>query len=409
MSLTELAIKNRKPSDKPVKMPDERGLFLLVHPNGSKYWRLRYSFEGRERLLALGVYPDISLAEARERRDQARRHVANGVDPGVLKQVSKRATRISSENSFEAITREWYVKHSKNWVPSHGDRIIKRLERDIFPWIGSSPIANITVPELLSVLRRIEDRGALETAHRALQNCGQIFRYAVATGRVDRDPTGDLRGALPPPQVKSFAAIIDPQKLGQLMRSIEVYEGSFITKCALRLAPLVFVRPGELRKAEWSEINLELAEWNIPAEKMKMRQPHLVPLSEQAVKILKELFPLTGEGKYLFPCVRTTTRPMSDNTINSALKRLGYDSSEMTTHGFRATARTILDEALGFRPDIIEHQLAHAVKDPNGRAYNRTSHLQARKEMMQKWADYLEQVSEGAKAIPLQMVGNQHA
>ena len=217
MSLTELAIKNRKPSDKPIKMPDERGLFLLIHPNGSKYWRLRYSFEGRERLLALGVYPDVSLAEARERRDQARRHIANGVDPGVLKKVSKRAIRTASENSFESIAREWYVKHSKNWVPSHGDRIIKRLERDIFPWIGSSPIVNITVPELLSVLRRIEDRGALETAHRALQNCGQIFRYAVATGRAERDLTADLRGALPPPLVKSFAAILEPQKLGQLL------------------------------------------------------------------------------------------------------------------------------------------------------------------------------------------------
>lgn len=406
MSLTELAIKNRKSSEKPIKMPDERGLFLLVHPNGSKYWRLRYSFEGKERLLALGVYPDVSLAEARERRDQARKHLANGVDPGALKKVSKRVSKIASENTFEAIAREWYVKHSKTWVPYHGDRILRRLEKDVFPWLGSLPIANLTPPDLLSILRRIEDRGALESAHRVQQNCGQIFRYAVATGRAERDVTADLRGALPPAQVKSFAAILNPQKLGQLLRAIHGYEGSFITKCALRLAPLVFVRPGELRKAEWSEINLDLGEWNIPAEKMKMRQPHLVPLCKQAVDILRDLYPLTGEGKYLFPCVRTTTRPMSDNTINSALKRLGYDSTEMSTHGFRATARTLLDEILGIRPDIIEHQLAHAVKDPNGRAYNRTTHLDARREMMQKWADFLDQLTEGAKVIPLQIVGN---
>lgn len=392
MPLTELAIKNKKSSDKPFKMPDERGLFLLIHSNGSKYWRLRYSFEGKERLLALGVYPDVSLAEARDKRDQARKQVANGVDPGILKKVSKRAAKIASENSFEAVAREWYTKHSKNWVPSHGEKIIRRFERDIFPWIGSSPIANITAPMLLTVLRRIEDRGALETAHRAHQNCGQVFRYAVATGRAERDPTGDLRGALPPTRVKSFAAIIEPKKVGELLRCIQGYEGSFITKCALQLAPLVFVRPGELRKAEWLEVNLDLAEWNIPAEKMKMRQPHIVPLSTQAVTILKELHPLTGRSKYIFPCVKTITRPMSDNTINSALKRLGYDSNEMTAHGFRATARTILDETLGFRPDIIEHQMAHAVKDPNGRAYNRTSHLQARREMMQKWSDYLDEL-----------------
>jgi len=386
-------------------MTDERGLYLLLHPNGSKYWRLRYSFEGKERLLALGVYPDVSLAEARERREQARRHIANGVDPGVLKKASKRSSKTILENTFEAIAREWYIKHSKNWVAYHGDRILRRLEKDVFPWIGSHPIANLTPPDLLSVLRRIEDRGALESAHRVQQYCGQIFRYAVATGRAERDVTADLRGALPPAQVKSFAAILNPQKLGQLLRAIHGYEGSFVTKCALRLAPLVFVRPGELRKAEWSEINLELAEWNIPAEKMKMRQPHLVPLCKQAVEILRDLYPLTGEGKYLFPCVRTTSRPMSDNTINSALKRLGYDSTEMSTHGFRATARTLLDEILGIRPDIIEHQLAHAVKDPNGRAYNRTTHLDARREMMQKWADYLDQLVEGAKVVPLQMVG----
>lgn len=406
MVLNDLTIKNKKPTDKPYKLADAKGLFLLINPKGFKYWRFKYRFGGKEKLLAFGVYPEISLADARNRRDEARRLLANGIDPGLAKQLAKRAETAIVENSFEAVAREWYAKYSTRWVPSHGERIIRRLERDVFPWIGSLSTAVIKPAELLTVFRRIEERGALETAHRAHQNCGQIFRYAVATGRAERDPTGDLKGALPPTHVKSFAAIVEPKKLGELMRSIESYEGSFITKCALRLAPLVFVRPGELRKAEWSEINLELAEWNIPAEKMKMRQPHLVPLSCQAVEILRELYPLTGNSKYLFPCVRTTARPMSDNTINSALKRLGYDSTEMTTHGFRATARTILDETLGFRPDIIEHQLAHAVKDPNGRAYNRTSHLLARKEMMQKWADFLDQIAEGAKVIPLQIVGN---
>jgi integrase len=393
VALSDLTVKNKKPLDKPYKLADEKGLFLLVHPKGFKYWRFKYRFSGKEKLLALGVYPDVSLADARNRRDEARKLLANSIDPGIAKQVSKRAALAATENSFEAVAREWYAKHSKNWVPSHGEKIIRRFERDVFPWIGAHPIANITAPIILTVLRRIEARGALETAHRAHQNCGQVFRYAVATGRAERDPTADLRGALPPTRVKSFAAIIDPKKVGELMRSIQGYEGSFVTKCALQLAPLVFVRPGELRKAEWGEINLNLAEWNIPAEKMKMRQPHLVPLAKQAVFILEELHPLTGRGKYIFPCVRTMSRPMSDNTINSALKRLGYHSDDMTAHGFRATARTILDETLGFRPDIIEHQLAHAVKDPNGRAYNRTSHLQVRREMMQKWADYLEEVA----------------
>jgi len=393
MPLSDSAVKHKKPTEKPYKVTDEKGLFMLVHPKGFKYWRFKYRFAGKEKLLAFGVYPDVSLANARDRRDEARKLLANGVDPGAVKQASKRAVQVAAENSFEAVAREWYAKRESGWVPSHSEKIIRRLERDIFPWIGQQPIAAITAPELLTVLRRIEDRGAIETAHRAYQNCGQIFRYAVATGRSERDPTGNLRGALPSIQAKNYAAIIEPKKVGELMRAIQGYEGSFVTKCALRLAPLVFVRPGELRHAEWAEINLELAEWNIPAQKMKMRQPHLVPLSTQTVKILKDLHPLTGNGKYVFPSVRTATRPMSDNTINAALKRLGYDSNDTTAHGFRATARTILDETLGFRPDFIEHQLAHAVKDPNGRAYNRTSHLPARREMMQQWADYLDQIT----------------
>lgn len=396
MALNDFTIKNKKPADKPFKMADEKGLFLLVHPKGSKYWRFKYSILGKEKLLAFGVYPEVSLAEARIQRDEARKHLANGVDPSLLKKTAKQAAITASENSFQAIAQEWYVKHSVRWVPSHHLKIIRRLERDVFPWIGSRPIAQITALEFLTVLRRVESRGALDTAHRIYQTCSQIFRYAVATGRAERNPTSDLRGALPPVQGNSFAAIIEPQKLGQLLRTMDGYEGSFVTKCALRLAPLLFVRPGELRQAEWSEINLDLAEWNIPAQKMKMRQPHLVPLAKQAVLILQELHPLTGAGQYVFPCVRTQHRPMSDNTVNAALKRLGYDSTEVTAHGFRATARTLLDEILNFRPDVIEHQLAHTVKDPNGRAYNRTAHLEIRRGMMQTWADYLGELTKKA-------------
>lgn len=393
MPLNELAVRRKKSGEKPFKLADEKGLFLLVHPSGSKYWRFKYRIAGKEKLLAFGVYPDVSLAEARSRRDKARTLLANGVDPGVLKQASKQATRIAIDNSFEAVVREWRIKQSNRWVPRQAERIIRRLELHVFPWLGSRAIAEITPSDLLTILRRVEQLGKLETAHRILQYCGQIFRYAIATGRAERDPSVTLRGALPPLRVKHLAAIIEPQKVGELIKVIRGYEGTFITKCALLLAPLLFVRGGELRHAEWSEINLDLAEWNIPAGKMKMRQAHLVPLSKQAINILQELYSLTGQGKYVFPCARTSSRPMSENTINAALRRLGYSKDEMTAHGFRATARTILDEVLGFRPDVIEHQLAHAVKDPLGRAYNRTSHLQARREMMQRWADYLDELA----------------
>lgn len=393
MPLNELAIKHKKPAEKPFKLTDEKGLFLLIQPNGSKYWRFKYRIAGKEKLLAFGVYPDVSLAEARSRRDKARTLLANGVDPGVVRQASKQAARAATENSFESIEREWLAKQSSRWVPRQAERMMRRLELHVFPWLGARPVAEITPSELLTVLRRIEQLGKLETAHRVYQYSGQIFRYAIATNRTERDPSAILRGALPPIRAKHLAAITEPKKVGELIRSIRGYEGSFITKSALLLAPLVFVRGGELRHAEWSEINLELADWTIPAQKMKMRQPHLVPLAKQAVNILEELHPLTGQGRYVFPCARTSTRPMSENTINAALRRLGYSKDDVTAHGFRATARTILDEVLGFRPDVIEHQLAHAVKDPLGRAYNRTSHLQVRREMMQRWADFLDELA----------------
>ena len=402
--LTDVKIRGAKPQDKPYKLSDSGGLFLFITSAGSKCWRLKYRFNGKEKLLAIGVYPEISLSEAREKRDQAKKHIANGIDPSSFKKASKQSERRSVEGNFEWVAREWHMKNSPRWSENHSALILRRLERYIFPWLGSYQLADITAPQLLESLRRIENKGALETAHRIYQICGQVFRYAVATGRASRDPTGDLRGALPPAKVKHHATIIDPTKIGALLRVIEGYEGFIVTKCALRLAPLVFVRPGELRKAEWSEMDLDKAEWTIPAEKMKMRSPHLVPLSRQAILILRDLYPLTGTGKYVFPGLLSSKRPMSDNTVNAALKRLGYESTDITGHGFRAMARTLLDETLGFRPDVIEHQLAHAVKDPLGRAYNRTTHLQIRREMMQKWADYLDELKANGKVLTLQNI-----
>jgi len=297
------------------------------------------------------------------------------------------------------MAREWYAKHSPNWSADHGDRIIRRLERDIFPWLGGKPIAEISAPQLLDVIRRIEQRGALETAHRGLGNCGQVFRYAVATGRAERDPSGDLRGALPPVKGTHFASVTEPKKVAEMLRALDGYEGTLTVRCALRLAPLVFVRPGELRHAKWANIDLEAAEWRYTVTKTDTQ--HIVPLSRQAVEILTELHPLTGRGHYVFPGARSTARPMSDNAILAAMRRMGIGKDEMSGHGFRAMARTILDEVLGFRPDYIEHQLAHAVRDPNGRAYNRTAHLPERRKMMQEWADYLDKLKVGAEILPI--------
>jgi len=390
MSLTDTKIRHAKPKDKPFKLFDEKGLYLLVTRQGSKCWRWKYRFMAKEKVLAIGLYPDISLADVRDKRDIAKKQLAGGIDPGVLKQAVKRAENQVLDNSFEAVAREWFVKYSPGWVMSSSRKVFGRLEKDLFPWIGSQPIADIKAPDLLIVLRRVESRGALEIAHRVHQYCSRIFRYGIAIGKCERDIAADLRGAIPPVKVRHRSAILEPSKLGELLRSIEGYQGYFVTQCALKMAPLVFVRPGELRHAEWSEISLESAEWSIPAAKMKMRQLHLVPLSKQVIAILQELYPLTGRDQYVFPGLRSKSRPISDNTLNAALRRLGYSPAELTAHGFRASARTILDEVLGFRPDVIEHQLAHAVKDPLGRAYNRTSHLDLRRDMMQKWADYLD-------------------
>jgi integrase len=402
-----------KPGDKPIRKFDGGGLYLEIVPSGGKWWRLKYRFGGKEKRLSLGVYPDVLLAGhkdkasgqwidgARDKREKARQLLANGIDPGAHRRAAKSALADRAANSFEVVSREWFAKFFINRSASHSEQNLRRLERDVFPWLGGRPIADVSAPELLTILRRIEDRGAAASAHKARQICGQIFRYAIATGRAERDLSADLRGALAPVRTGHFAAITEPRAIGGLLRAIDGYQGHFVTNAALRLAPLVFVRPGELRAAEWSEMNLEHAEWNIPAERMKMSTPHLVPLSVQAIEILKEIHPLTGRGRYVFPSARTSARPMSNNAILAALRRMGIPKDQMTGHGFRALARTVLDEVLGIRPDYIEHQLAHVVRDPLGRAYNRTSHLPERRVMMQQWANYLDKLKAGAEVIPL--------
>lgn len=399
MPLSDTAIRNAKPTDKTQRLADGGGMYLEIPTTGGKLWRLKYRFGGKEKRLALGSYPDTGLKEAREKREQARKLLAAGIDPGEHRKAAKAAGEEKAANSFEVIAREWFTKQSKTWAASHSSKIMLRLEKDIFPWLGPRPIADVSAPEILSCLRRVESRGAVESSHRILQNCGQIMRYAIATGRATLNPADALKGALTPVQATHRAAITEPKAIGALLRAIDDYQGALITKCALRMAPLVFVRPGELRQAEWTEIDLEKAQWNIPAERMKTREAHLVPLSSQAVAILTELAALTGRGRYVFPGARTPKRPMSNNAILAALRRMGYAKDEMSGHGFRAMARTILDEVLHVRPDYIEHQLAHAVRDPNGRAYNRTAHLAERIAMMQQWADYLDTLKQSGNVL----------
>ncbi|WP_371142405.1 tyrosine-type recombinase/integrase [Burkholderia cepacia] len=403
MPLTDAEIRKAKPGEKPIRLFDGGGLYLEISTAGGKWWRLKYRFGGKEKRISLGVYPDIGLKDARERRDVARKLLANGVDPGEAKKAKKAASLERAANSFEVIAREWFAKYAPGWAASHADKIIQRLERDVFPWLGGRPISEINAPELLTVVRRIEERGAHDTAHRALQNCGQIFRYAVATGRSVRDPSADLRGALPPGKHQNYAAITDPVQVGELLRAIDGFQGTFIVKCALRLAPMLFVRPGELRMAEWSEFDLDKAEWRYLVTKTKTE--HLVPLANQAVSILRELHALTGQRQHVFPG-RDPHKPMSGAAINAALRRMGYDTrTEITGHGFRAMARTILHEELHIKPEVIEHQLAHRVPDTLGTAYNRTKFLKDRRMMMQLWADFLDRVKQGAEIISLSVQG----
>jgi integrase len=401
MALRDAKIRGVKLPAKQIKMFDGDGLFLLVTPSGGKLWRFKYRFGGKEKLLTLGTYPEISLADARGRRDTARRQVAHKIDPGAIRKAQKEAQTEETE-TFEIVAREWFCKFLKTWTAGHASTIESRMERDLFPWIGKRPIAEIKAPELLAALRRVESRGALESAHRIRTIAGQVFRYAVATGRAERDPSGDLKGALPQPGEKHHAAITEPKEVARLLRAIDDYKGGFVVKCALRLAPLWFVRPGELRHAEWAEIDLHGAVWTIPAEKMKLKLSHIVPLCQQALNILAELKEFTGRSQWVFHSGRSFTRPMSENGILAALRGMGYSKEQMTGHGFRAMARTMLDEVLQMKPELIEHQLAHAVKDPLGRAYNRTAHLEERRKMMQTWADYLDGLKAGAKVLPIQ-------
>jgi integrase len=403
MSLNEVKVRNAKPKEKPYKLSDSEGLYLYITETGGKLWRFKYRFDNdgkgkKEKLLALGSYPGISLLNARQRRDDARKLLANNVDPGAVRKAQKQA-KIEDTETFEVISREWHNKFKSTWTEGHALKLMRRLELDLFPWLGARPIKDITAPELLAVLRRTESRGAVDGAHRLRGICNMVFRYATATGRAQHNLAQDLIGSLPPAQKRHLAAITEPNEVANLLRAIDNYHGSFIVRCALRISPLVFVRPGELRHMQWDELDFEKAEWHIPAAKMKLRQPHIVPLSTQSIEILNEIKPLTGSGIYVFPG-RTSSNPMSNNAILAALRNMGYTAEQMTPHGFRAMARTILDEVLQVRPDLIEHQLAHAVRDPLGRAYNRTQHLPERRKMMQVWADYLDGLKAGAKVIP---------
>jgi integrase len=392
MKLNDTKLRALKPRDRAYKLFDEGGLYLLVQPSGSRWWRWRYWHGGREKLLSLGVYPATSLAQARGRRDEGRSQLAAGIDPS----QARKAYKVPQADGFEIVARAWHSR--QRWSEEHANIVLRRLEMDVFPYLGRRPIGQIAPPELLAVIRKIEER-AIDAAHRALRTCSAVFRYGIATGVASRDTAADLRGALhAAPKDRHHAAITEAKAIGALLRAIDGYHGTPEVRCALRLAPLVFVRPGELRAAEWSEMDLDAAEWNIAAGRMKTRQPHLVPLSAQAVAVLRELLPVTGGGRYVFA---TGDQPMSESAVNAALRRLGYAETEMTGHGFRAMARTILDEVLGVRPDFIEHQLAHTVRDPLGRAYNRTTHLPERRDMMQRWADYLDGMKNGAEVVPL--------
>lgn len=389
--LTDLACRTAKPGAKPRKLTDGKGLYLFISPSGGKLWRVAYRFEGKQKTLYLGSYPEITLSAARAKLLEVRRLLDEDKDP---RQVEKEKHQ-QSINTFEAVAREWYELKRADWVPRYAETVLHKLEAFLFPVIGDTPIDNVTAPQLLEALRAIEGRGAIESAHRTKQHAGMVFAYAIATGRAERNPARDLTGTLQTPKTKHHAAITEPAEVGELLRRIEGYPGFFIVRQALRFLPHVFVRPGELRHAEWSEFDLDTGLWSLPAAKMKTRDDHIVPLSTQAIAILKETAALTGGGKLVFAGDRGHDCPLSENTLNEGLRRLSYSKEQMTAHGFRAMARTLLDEQLKFRIDYIEHQLAHAVKDPLGRAYNRTKHLKERKAMMQRYSDYLDSLRNG--------------
>ena len=382
--LTDTELKALRPREKPYKRSDARGLYVLVNTDGARWWRFRYRVSGREKLISLGTYPDTSLRLAREKRDEARRRLAAGIDPSAERQAAK----LAAADTFEAIGREWLEVQKPKLSAATLAKAEWMLTTFVFPHIGSRPIGEIAAPDVLRLLRRIEARGKHETAHRTRQRCSQIFRFAVASGRARGDVTVDLRGALAAVKTESLAAIVEPARIGELLRAIDGYQGHPAVTAALKLAPYVFVRPGELRAAEWSEVDVQDSVWRIPAERMKMKSPHVVPLAKQALAIIEDLRLLTGGGRFLFPSLRTPARCMSENAITAALRRLGYSGEEMTWHGFRAMASTRLNE-LGFPPDVIELQLAHKERDKVRAAYNRAERLAERRSMMQQWADYL--------------------
>jgi integrase len=399
MPLTAIDIKNAKARDKRYRLADGRGLYLEVMPNGARYWRMKYRFGGKEKRLALGVFPEVSLVDARDGVTEARTLLKKGIDPTAQRKTEKLVRATSAERTFELVAREWLTKQT-HMAKTTFDKAKWTLETHAFPWLGAKDVREIEPPELLAVLRRLESRKKLETTQRLFQRCNQVFRYAIATGRATRNPCADLRGALATPKTVNHAAITEPKKIGELLRAIDGYTGNFVTLSALKLSPLVFMRPGEVRSAEWSEIDLDRAEWRIPAAKMKMRAEHVVPLSTQAVALLKELEPLTGKRRFVFPSLRTPNACMSDGTVTAALRRLGYSGSEMTAHGFRAMASTRLNE-MGWSPDVIERQLAHAERSKVRAAYNRASYMDERKRMMQAWADYLDGLRKGGDVVAI--------
>ena len=366
------------------------GLLLLITSKEQVYWRFKYRFNSKEKSLSFGVYPEITLKRAHKKLKEARDRLDNDIDPGEYKKQIKDTAKENLANSFEVIAREWFVKYKTTWSQTHASKILARLEKDIFPWLGDKPLCEVTPPMLLKVIQRIENRGAIETGHRALANCSKIFKYAIASGKAERDPAQDISNALAPTSKNHFPAITDPKRLGEILKVFDDYQGTFTVKCALKLAPLVFVRPGELRQAKWSAIDFNTAEWRYLVTKTKTE--HIVPLAQQSLNILQDLRRYNYNSEFVFPSARSPKRPMSDNALLSALRTMGLSKDEITVHGFRATARTLIDEILEYPAHCIEHQLAHAVRDPNGRAYNRTAHLDKRKEMMQAWADYLDTI-----------------
>ncbi len=402
MPLTDTAIRKAKSGAKPARLFDGGGLYLEVRPTGAKLWRLKYRFDGKEKLLALGAYPGMALAIARQKRDAARKLLHDGSDPGAHRKAAKATRAGLAANTFEVIGREWYAKTAPTLADTTKEKLLRCLDVDVFPVIGARPIARLAAADLIRVIERIEQRGALDIAKRVHNSMGRIFRYAVGRGLVSRDPSRDieLKDILSPADVQHHASVTDPKAVGGLLRAIEGFTGAFATRCAMRLAALVFVRPGELRHAEWTEFDFDKTEWRIPAGKMKMREQHIVPLSVQAVAILREIQPLTGAGRYVFPSERGGGRPMSENTVNGALRRLGYAKEEMTGHGFRSMASTLLHE-LGLPHAVIERQLAHGERNKVSAAYNFAEHLPERRKMMQQWADYLDKLRTGADVIPL--------